>query len=596
MNNLPPSSEDSENPLALIYSRQDAESLFAGGLTCRAVLAMTPNAQAALAGCSHKIIVSTSVLDDRAHLKIVARTRRLDRAIQNLLEHSTGIAETAKITLASDLHYMAASALGLWIMLGRRGPWLVPMSNGQWTIITSRIAALTALVTHLRRTGSPVRAWLQVPALANLVRALNRSAVRISARDCQVAIPGRSYGMANLAEEIFKRHAKRTVEVRGATGNWHDFIHPLRTLYQALTGQAIITAIAAPKSQDNVKFILEKVWSGIPDVVVREGLMPYRNEIITESMLTQSLADEMAEILNGTAVQSIMLNALHWGADVALAEAAGRHGLPRFLISHGSHTLGHTLAADAEQRALAEGQLVSPLADIAITQSPYGDALAADMNPALERRPYRPSMWGYKKLPQSATAPRTRQILHAGTYKKLIGLRPWIYETSNEFTDGLVDLIHAVEGVGDTHLIIRFRPMAECDLDALRKLLPRSDCYEIKISGSFLDDLAATDLLVSYASTTIEESLNARRPVLLWGGTRRYRHVPAETAPPSVKRRASVYTAEGVEHLSNILPAILDCHAGKPLTDIELAGHVWPFGTPGVSELADAIADAQALA
>ena len=78
-----------------------------------------------------------------------------------------------------------------------------------------------------------------------------------------------------------------------------------------------------------------------------------------------------------------------------------------------------------------------------------------------------------------------------------------------------------------------------CDRSAA---LPSDNC-RFQTGGSFLDDLANADLLVSYCSTTIEEALQARRPVLMWGGTRRYSHLPARETVPSPGSRAAVYRA-----------------------------------------------------
>ena len=102
----------------------------------------------------------------------------------------------------------------------------------------------------------------------------------------------------------------------------------------------------------------------------------------------------------------------------------------------------------------------------------------------------------------------------------------------------------------------------------------------------FREDLLASDLLVAFRSTTIEEALHARRAVLLWGASARYRYLPARTAPPRPGDRGAVYAAATEAELAHLLPAILDHHVGRPLTDVEIAPHVWPRGTPGVGDLA----------
>ena len=110
-----------------------------------------------------------------------------------------------------------------------------------------------------------------------------------------------------------------------------------------------------------------------------------------------------------------------------------------------------------------------------------------------------------------------RYILHAGTYKQWVSPRTWIYETPDEYIKGLKSLIHATCKFKKTKLIIRIRHQSDCSISNLKKLLPKSDNYEIKSSGSFLDDLSNADLLVSWSSTVIEEALHSRKPVLLWG-------------------------------------------------------------------------------
>jgi hypothetical protein len=92
--------------------------------------------------------------------------------------------------------------------------------------------------------------------------------------------------------------------------------------------------------------------------------------------------------------------------------------------------------------------------------------------------------------------------------------------------------------------------------------------------------------LVAFRASTIEEAIHGRRPVLLWGGSARYRYLPARTTPPTPCDRGVVYAADDREALAVLLPAILDAHAGRPLTDVEIAPHVWPSGTPNIKDLA----------
>jgi hypothetical protein len=104
------------------------------------------------------------------------------------------------------------------------------------------------------------------------------------------------------------------------------------------------------------------------------------------------------------------------------------------------------------------------------------------------------------------------------------------------------------------------------------------------IDTPFLDALAHADLLVSFMSSTIEQALQARVPVLLWGPTRRHVHIPARAEPPTDKSRSAVYVAHNGNHLRSMLKAIRDWHLGIPLTDEETAGLVWPDASTRVPD------------
>jgi hypothetical protein len=182
---------------------------------------------------------------------------------------------------------------------------------------------------------------------------------------------------------------------------------------------------------------------------------------------------------------------------------------------------------------------------------------------------------------------RARRILVADTFAALWFTHSWAFQTSDEYMDGLAELVRAVEALPDSSLLIRAKARHELGLAAYRHLLPPSSKVEIKMRGvPFRQELAECDLLVAFRSTTIEEALHARRPALLWGGSARYRYLPARTEPPRPGDRGTIYAAATGADLARLLPAILDAHAGKPLADAEIAAHVWPRGTPGIADLA----------
>jgi hypothetical protein len=184
-------------------------------------------------------------------------------------------------------------------------------------------------------------------------------------------------------------------------------------------------------------------------------------------------------------------------------------------------------------------------------------------------------------------------ILLADSYASWWYTHGWVYLTSDEYVAAARTLCEAVADLPDCRLLVRAKKKPECDLAALEALTePPANCA-IKIRDvPFQDDLANADLLVGFHSTTIEEALHARVPVLLWGGTGRYRYLAARETPPTPDDRAAVYRVTNASMLRPMLAAILDAHVGRPLSDAEVADHVWPTQVPGVEALARWLAGA----
>ena len=114
---------------------------------------------------------------------------------------------------------------------------------------------------------------------------------------------------------------------------------------------------------------------------------------------------------------------------------------------------------------------------------------------------------------------------------------------------------------------------------SLKNLLPKSNNCRIKADGSFHDDLAQADLLISFSSTTIDEALYAGKPVALFGGSERYRHLLGSSKLPDGKNRSAVYHLSQ-ENIDEMLHAIIAAHKNEPLTEEELSDYIWPKPVP----------------
>jgi hypothetical protein len=260
---------------------------------------------------------------------------------------------------------------------------------------------------------------------------------------------------------------------------------------------------------------------------------------------------------------------------LALGDLGRRRGIPGLLISHGSFTPTKGELEEMGWDFHSYGMLHGSYTHAAL-QTPLAEGFAGRLSSPVHFVRTGPLAWGWNVNREASNALRarllagkagSRVILHAGTPKFRGGTHFHVYETPDEYVDGIKDLILAVEQVPDTFLIIKFRP-SRLSREGLEALLPSSDRVYISVEEPFLDVLGIADLLVSFSSTTIEEALQNRVPVLLYGGGGRYQHIEAlEVVPDGDLEPRAVYSVRRADNLTEALKQILDINGPAPLAE-----------------------------
>lgn len=156
-------------------------------------------------------------------------------------------------------------------------------------------------------------------------------------------------------------------------------------------------------------------------------------------------------------------------------------------------------------------------------------------------------------------------IIHASTPKHRKGQRLFNYETIDEYVDGLVSLVEAINNLKGVRLIIRYRVIDGLSAEELKNLLPGSNSYSIVSDGDFLDYLSIADVLVSFSSSTMEEALQNDIPVLVFNKYNRYRHLSGVALSPnsSGMRISAVYNVDSENDLLFALQWICDNHLSQ---------------------------------
>ncbi|MBU1626689.1 hypothetical protein KKB18_04900, partial [bacterium] len=232
-----------------------------------------------------------------------------------------------------------------------------------------------------------------------------------------------------------------------------------------------------------------------------------------------------------------------------LGELGNKLGALSVLISHGSHVKHEERFAAYEHFLLARNILIGDYSFIAV-QSPHAQKMAQSLTDKNKIVAIHPVLWGRQIKRRERMNGESLTLVHAGTSKPR-GHVKYIYENSNEMIEGLKDVCEVVKDLPNLRLIIKIRPSRdEYDFASLKVLLPESSNIIFETEKPFLKVLEAADLLLSFSSTTIEEALNNRVPVLLYGGSGRYCHIPSA---PSEKINGAVTFAQDKVSLEKIL-------------------------------------------
>lgn len=240
--------------------------------------------------------------------------------------------------------------------------------------------------------------------------------------------------------------------------------------------------------------------------------------------------------------------------DIILAELCRNKNIPTVLVSHGSHVRPKNDPEKIEWGEHGRALLRAPFTYLAL-QTPVSEGYLDVFKTDSKVMKTGPLIWG-KEVER--TKGDIKVIVHAGTPKPTNSLRLFVYETPDEYIRGIRELAEAVEKVPGTVLLVRFRPSSEIGTDDIKKLVPFSGKVRLDMEGPFANALGKADLLVSFSSTTIEEALQNRIPVLLYGGGGRYQHIAArEIKAGELLERSAIYHVSRAEDLAYAISEVL---------------------------------------
>lgn len=374
----------------------------------------------------------------------------------------------------------------------------------------------------------------------------------------------RFYNLDKLAKESVKEGSGRRPEIlRGPV------------IFTYGLSDAVIRLFGGPHSAAIIS--QKKNFAGLVEKIRKDpAVFSYRGVSFAEAMAGK-IEDNLGDHIMGLMLWTVKLNDFidrskaelfisngNRADDVITAELCAKKGIRTLLISHGSHVRPKNESERIEWGEHGRALLRAPFSDIAL-QTPVAEGYVDAFKTQSRAIRTGPLIWG-KPVERRKSGVRT--IVHASTPKPTNSLRPFVYETPDEYIRGICELAAAVEGIPDAVLIVRFRPSSDIGAEDIKELVPFSGKVKLGMDGPFSAALGSADLLVSFSSTTIEEALQNRIPVLLYGGSGRYMHIEAvEAGSNGEMPRSAIYHVSKAGDLRAAIEKILGLGTDGKLFD-----------------------------
>jgi len=362
-----------------------------------------------------------------------------------------------------------------------------------------------------------------------------------------ILIPVQSHGLPAFVSKIHEMYPSSFLVFLEAKKN---ILHDVRDILFKRDFWCFFSLPTHTASKDKKKFdlVVQRNVRKIEDIFETEhDLLKYRGidlrpilKLYLERAVVPGLLDlygktkSLNKILE-TRKPALVISQNSAGIGCNLGELCRKYGVPSLLISHGSHVPPKNEFESIEWGDHGLGLMNTPYEYLAL-QTPWAAGYLEHFPTESKTLVTGPLIFARRANALKSKTELRNQILpgvkakwvilHAGTPKRRGSRRFYVYETDDEYVENINSLIRAVEKLKDTYLVVRFRPEPRFDVEDLMTLLVESDCYGIHPEGSFEDFMLMADLLVSYSSTTIEEALQNRIPVLQYDPQGKYCHVP----------------------------------------------------------------------
>jgi len=321
----------------------------------------------------------------------------------------------------------------------------------------------------------------------------------------------------------------------------------------------------------NIETVLRKISDDKPEFlgVNFSDLVTYKTKYGFKEYLENMLSDShRLEFVMNKFNKQLVISYSARGLMSVAGELSGVAGKSSLFVSHGTHPVPVDEVHEIELYNLCKGFMLGTYTHIALSTPVQEKHLLyfKKKYPEIHNQTIKAEPLVFSQVndfdrmaSRNSIGLQDGEILltHATSTKARGKERFHFIETLDEIFSSLSDIVKTVNAINGTKLLIKLHPGFPLSFEEINSLLPISDKVLICRDIPFATALAATDILISYSSTAIDEALINRIPVLLYDKWCRYNHfetsVYEETESGNLFPVCYVNNSENLDHAINYL-------------------------------------------
>lgn len=522
-------------------------------LTRENIITLTPDAFYPLKGTDNNITRSNVLFSNEKHEIAVKTINEQESKLIREIEESKSFTLITKEILVNQIH----AVLSVYYMITHtipEAPLYKVFFDGEFLEFDQKKDACLILFRRIAN-AHPFLMKTNKPWFPSIINILNNISSRILSKKNTYIFSTFVYGTPWVSKEVLKIDKKATfVSFVSTKGTRLDLLRSFGTLISALIGMKYIKFVIPHSSYSSTNEYKE-IIQNLDDKDAAESLLSFEESIMKRVILANSSSNEISLLVKHLKPLCMISHEMRSPMIMASAFAMKNNKIPVYIASHGTHLSSGNEIIDSEQKSLARGILTSPMADYTIVQSAMSKNAMKKFYPDYRILNYEQINWGFPNDHNYVSDNKKIKFLHASTYKGMGSLRPWIFETSDEFHKSLSELIQVFNRIRSADLLIRHREIGEMSISTYEDLIDKENqniFIKTDLDNPFLEDLDAADVVIANFSTTIEEALTRGKYVILWGEGNRYSH---ENSP--YLSQELVFSAYSIEDLYNIVDLVV---------------------------------------